>query len=282
MLQHFYTADKPGRHSKFYNAIRKYGRDAFTIELLRNDAENYKELLAQEVEAIENFNTRLNGYNSTAGGQYSTGKEIEVDGKWFPTLVAAAEYFGIDPNLAALRLRKLNYSPEQAFNVEIAHGATTKPFTVGDVTYRNFPDACRDYDLKPATVRKRLKDGWTLGQAFGIEARKVKNRPQTIEADGRVFQSKAAFAEYLKISDATVLKKEKAGWSHQQIFDHYATRSVADRNSVTVLGMTFKPKAAAAKHFGLSRSVVTRRKELNWSEEDIYLTPSGEPKNTRQ
>lgn len=57
---------KPYINHKFYNAIRKYGIDAFEIELLGNYEQG--ELEDAEIKAIQLFDSFKNGYNSTLGG----------------------------------------------------------------------------------------------------------------------------------------------------------------------------------------------------------------------
>lgn len=103
--QHFAAAGS-GNKSKIGNALRKYGRDGFTINLIRVDAKNFTELQQQEVNEIASRNTFRNGYNSAWGGSIGTAKPIVVDGKIFPSRAAAAEFYGIDDRVFNLRDRK--------------------------------------------------------------------------------------------------------------------------------------------------------------------------------
>lgn len=52
---------------KLWNAIRKYGIDSWTHEVLLV-TENEQEAATQEIILIEQFNTFQNGYNTTTGG----------------------------------------------------------------------------------------------------------------------------------------------------------------------------------------------------------------------
>lgn len=60
---------KAGNKSKFSDAIRKYGIENFTSEILV-EADNEK-LNEQEIYYIDKFDTYNNGYNSTMGGDSS-------------------------------------------------------------------------------------------------------------------------------------------------------------------------------------------------------------------
>jgi group I intron endonuclease len=70
--QHKKDALKICDNRKFYNAINKYGVDAWNIELLESvdSAEFAKQ---KEIELIEKFDTYNNGYNSTKGGDGNNG-----------------------------------------------------------------------------------------------------------------------------------------------------------------------------------------------------------------
>lgn len=52
-------------HCKFYQALRKYGFEHFTFEIL----EETRETLSREVFYIKEYNSYSNGYNSTYGGE---------------------------------------------------------------------------------------------------------------------------------------------------------------------------------------------------------------------
>jgi group I intron endonuclease len=59
-------------NTKFYNSIRKHGREVWTIEIVENvdSAETAKH---REIHHIEVFDTYFSGYNSTKGGDGNNG-----------------------------------------------------------------------------------------------------------------------------------------------------------------------------------------------------------------
>lgn len=79
---HFRNSKKKSMvNNKFANAIIKYGRDNFIIDLLF-ECENKKEALDKEIFFIKKYNSYTNGYNSTLGGEVGviTGKHSDVSG----------------------------------------------------------------------------------------------------------------------------------------------------------------------------------------------------------
>lgn len=65
-----HIADAYRFDTKFYRAIRKYGKDAFEINLISSFEEG--ELEQKEIEYIQLYDTYYNGYNSTLGGNGNT------------------------------------------------------------------------------------------------------------------------------------------------------------------------------------------------------------------
>lgn len=69
-LNHFKKADTPT--TKFHHAINKYGKNNFKWEII-DSADSKEELNQKEILWIETLNTYKNGYNSTIGGDTTTG-----------------------------------------------------------------------------------------------------------------------------------------------------------------------------------------------------------------
>lgn len=61
------------KRNKLYNAVRKYGWDSFVCELLYQSLDGNHCLNVMEPHFIREFDTFNNGYNSTLGGEGSTG-----------------------------------------------------------------------------------------------------------------------------------------------------------------------------------------------------------------
>ena len=79
--QHLNHAKMGHTHSLLYNAIRKYGRDNFNLSILCF-VDNESELGKKEIELIQLHNTMThNGYNSTGGGEGTSGKKISDNQK---------------------------------------------------------------------------------------------------------------------------------------------------------------------------------------------------------
>lgn len=72
--EHLNDALKYNRDSnrKFYNAIRKYGKDCWKIEVLVENL-SVVEAKNKEIELINSYNTYYEGYNATHGGDGNNG-----------------------------------------------------------------------------------------------------------------------------------------------------------------------------------------------------------------
>lgn len=167
---HFALARK-GRKSHLYNAMRRYGRGAFEIEQVRNDARDFAELQQQEVEAIARRDTIRNGYNTARGGSLGTSKEIRVGNLNFPSRGSAADHFGIDVTVFNLRLGRLGWTPEQAAEIEPRGRYARRRMVVGGTAYRSLKAAAEAHGLDYKRVADRvIGKGWTVEQALEVDA----------------------------------------------------------------------------------------------------------------
>lgn len=170
LKQHF-SAARRGRKAPLPNAIRKHGQEAFSIELIRNDARSYEELQDQEINEIALRNTITHGYNSAVGGSLGTSKSITVDGKLFPSRAQAAEHYGIDTAVFNLRITRLKWSPEEAAGMFERHWAGKNvPVTVQGVEYPSIRQVAIAFDKDFRKIYDRYSEkGWTLEQALDLE-----------------------------------------------------------------------------------------------------------------
>ena len=121
---------------KLYNAIAKYGKENFYIELLEETTPD--KLDEREIFYIEKFDSYKNGYNSTNGGDSKTICKIQDIDKLKEmfnerkTYKEMAEYFGVNKvtvqrTLHSIGLRRNNKIPKEfllknqhLFNYQIA------------------------------------------------------------------------------------------------------------------------------------------------------------------
>lgn len=71
------SSSKKGSNHKFHRAIRKYGAENFIVEEVLTVSAPTKEILKKKLDYVEmrlikRFNTKIDGYNSTDGGDKGT------------------------------------------------------------------------------------------------------------------------------------------------------------------------------------------------------------------
>jgi group I intron endonuclease len=119
--QHKKDALKIRDNRKFYNAINKYGVDAWNIELLESvdSAEFAKQ---KEIELIEKFDTYNNGYNSTKGGDGNNGMIMseESNAKRSKALKGIAKNY--------TRMHGKTHSEESKKKISESHKGKKKPW----------------------------------------------------------------------------------------------------------------------------------------------------------
>jgi len=227
---HFALARK-GRRSHLYNAMRRYGRDAFEIAQVRNDARNFAELQHQEVEEIVRRDTIRAGYNSARGGSLGTSKEIRVGNHTFPSRGAAAAHFGIDVTVFNLRLGRLGWSPEQAAEIEPRGRYARRRVLVGEKSYPSLKAAAEAHGLDYKRVAGRvIGNGWTVRQALEVDAPPdtVKYRGKPLLVAGKTYPSLAQAARAYGIDPDALSDRLRKGDRPEQAID----RCIAVRDGV--------------------------------------------------
>lgn len=98
--QHAFGKHINDQNKVLYKAIRKYGLENFTFEVLQDNITSFKELDEAEIYWINYYNSFLKGYNQTFGGQQYHAilpiQEVIDDYKKTKSARKTALNFGID------------------------------------------------------------------------------------------------------------------------------------------------------------------------------------------
>ena len=124
-----------GRYSSFYSAIKKYGWDMFTHEVLLEHL-SFQEAIQKEKELIIFYNSKApSGYNLTDGGEGTCGyevsddfrkrrseltcggnnptsKKVYYDGVIYDTIEECADFLGVNRNKIVRWITGLTYIPQ--------------------------------------------------------------------------------------------------------------------------------------------------------------------------
>ncbi|MDE3241704.1 MAG: GIY-YIG nuclease family protein [Nitrospirota bacterium] len=148
------------------------------------------------------------------------GIAISFRGKHYRSRSALARAYHVDIKLLEQRL-KFEWSLEEALGLVPRNNFKgPKAITVNGTKYRSLAQAAAVIGKKRATIAARLKFGWTLKQAFGLEPppqRLVKGREITVE--GKTFESIGQAARYYGLNPKIVDARLRSGWSIEEALD---------------------------------------------------------------
>lgn len=149
-------------------------------------------------------------------------KELIVDGNTFSSIESACAYYGIGRHRYFKHISKPDWTIEQIFKISSrSHKiGNSKPITVLNMHFASLSAACKHFGLYKRAVSARLKMGWTVLQAVGLEkpTRKIRKHPNSIQikVNGLVYNSLSAAAAVHGLKGGRVSRRLKAGWSIEQ------------------------------------------------------------------
>lgn len=153
---------------KFYNAIKKYGWDNFTHEILFENL-TLEEANQKEIELISLYNTREAGYNTSTGGNGNPGHEVTTEMRQRMSLAHAGQ-------ISWTKGKPL--TDEHKYNLSLAHiGKNTGPRSIE--TRKRISKALKG---KPKSKEARIRmseaskgrEPWNKGK-IGIAGHKKSN-----------------------------------------------------------------------------------------------------------
>jgi len=216
-LKQHIAAAKKGRKAPLPNAIRKYGAEAFTIKLIRNDAKSFDQLQQQEIDAIAERNTLISGYNSAIGGAVGITKAITVDGKKFPSQAQAAEFYGVDVSVFNLRITRLKWTPEEAAGlINRDWGGRDVAVTVNGIPFSSIRQAAIAFGKDFRKIYDRYSEkGWSIEQALDLEdpPDTVKYRGKSVTVFGVSYPSLTKAAQAHNINSESLRRRIEIGLS---------------------------------------------------------------------
>ena len=146
--------------------------------------------------------------------------EITVDGRAFPNLKSAADFYGIKESTVSSR-RRLGWTPEEIFGFvkrPVKH-PMSKPITINGVTFQKYKEAAEFYGIKETVFSMRLRSGCTPEQAAGIEPKPRKKHHSAKETTvfGEVYASVddacRHFSKQNSLNFNTIKGRLHRGWS---------------------------------------------------------------------
>lgn len=188
-------------------------------------------------------------------------KPVIVNGIKFKSASDAARYYEIPCNIVTQNIATSGVSAEQAINEYLARRVTFK-----GKRFRSLNEVGRYVDIPANILRARMVKGkLSLEQAV----QKVKSEvPETFTAFDRTYSSVAQLASAMGVSSAALGNCiRKMGQSPED-----ALKAIS-KNKVTVFGVEYPSKSAAARKYGIRIGTVSSRMAKGMDLESALVTP---------
>lgn len=146
------------------------------------------------------------------------GYPVEVSGKVFPSIAAAAKAYGLDRGCVEYRL-KSGWANDEAFGVSRRTSARTgKKYLINGSSFDSIAAAARHFGIASDLVRNRLRESWPLEEALGLlpHRRISPTNGKKVIVNGTTYPSQSAAALYFGISPSKAGSRIRKGWSAEQ------------------------------------------------------------------
>ncbi|MDC0999085.1 hypothetical protein OAS66_07330 [Alphaproteobacteria bacterium] len=253
LRQHWIEAKN--KYTKLYIAMRKAElenrKGDITITIVRSDAASYAELQQQEISEIKFRETIRNGLNTAYGGGLGNSKPITIDGITFPSLAQAASYYQIPVKNFSQRMQKYGYTIEKALSPK---NFSAKRCNLEGKEFDSIADLSKHYNKPPHLVAGRMRNGWRIAAAVGLEPPPEHLSPRRNPIGD--YESKDAAARKAGIKGHTFRARLARGDTLTK-----AMRPLS-KDIQTHLGKFRTWKEAAVKHGIPSKTVSARKRSL--------------------
>ena len=196
--QHIYEGIHNRKNNKFYNAVKEYGIENFSFEVIEECLLSSNELNTRERYWIAYYNSYENGYNSTLGGQGEDSwiydpqiiRDLWDEGYSFGEIV---KIVGCSKGIVQLRLRGYNdYNASTSHSrgaIRAIQQGKMKHLCIGKVY--NFSEKQREFFSKNIEIHQYTIDGKYVASysSLSAAARAIgKNKPGNETNIGRIFK----------------------------------------------------------------------------------------------
>jgi hypothetical protein len=161
--QHFHSYPTKGKNYPIRHALKKYGRDNFSFEIICIGSEDY--IYDLEKKAIIAYGTIRKGYNVAAGGKGGAGSEVKiraddkpmyVSGFWFPNRRLCMKAF----NVSASTLHGWKVSGKLGNERKLkSDSCTDVPVYVGGFWFSDIHKASFVLCINEGTLKSRIRLG---------------------------------------------------------------------------------------------------------------------------
>ena len=159
-----------------------------------------------------------------------------------------------------------------------------KTIQLADSEFQSIKEAAAHYGIHPSTVARRLRDGWTLEQVFGLAKRKrsAHNRVELRTSQGTFLSIRAA-AEKFNLQWRTIQARLAKGWTPDEavgIVDRPRFRRATE--TMVCAGQTYHSVATLADAYLLDLKLVWKRLRAGWTPEQAIGSSEPPPRFRNQ
>lgn len=164
-------------------------------------------------------------------------------------------------------------------------GMASKPLTVNGITFPSLRQAAEHYGQHYGNAVRRVRAGWTPGEALGLmpHKRKMLHQGKQLVTSAGTFRTMQEAAEHFGIDYGTLQRRIELGWTPDQavgLEEH--SKPARAINQIICDGKIYPNAWALARAYGKGEKLVAKRITLGWTPEQAVEIVEAPPRFRNQ
>ena len=139
-------------------------------------------------------------------------------------------------------------------------------FSCEGVLFSSIVELAEHYKIHPSTVARRIRDGWSIEQAVGVEKKQRVGHGNKVVINGKSYKTIKEACFNLNLNPATIRARIQKGYSVEDAFNgKFKERKSGVAKLISYEGIEYPSIEAIGETYQVKPSVISKRLKRGWT-----------------
>lgn len=139
-------------------------------------------------------------------------------------------------------------------------------FSCEGVLFSSIIELAEHYKIHPSTVARRIRDGWSIDQAVGLEKKQRAGHGKKVVINGKSYKTIKEACLNLNLNPATIRARIQQGYSVEDAFNgKFKERKGGIAKLISYEGIEYPSIEAIGETYQVKPSVISKRLKRGWT-----------------